>query len=33
MIILIAAVAENLALGKNNDLIWHLPKDFKRFKA
>ena len=32
MIILIAAVAENLALGKNNDLIWHLPNDFKRFK-
>jgi dihydrofolate reductase len=33
MIILIAAVAENLALGKNNDLLWHLPNDFKRFKA
>lgn len=33
MITLIAAVAENLALGKNNDLIWHLPNDFKRFKA
>lgn len=32
MTILIAAVAENLALGKNNDLIWHLPNDFKRFK-
>lgn len=32
MIILIAAVAENNALGKNNDLLWHLPKDFKRFK-
>ena len=32
MIILIAAVAENYALGKNNDLLWHLPKDFKRFK-
>ncbi len=29
---MIAAVAENNALGKNNDLIWHLPDDFKRFK-
>ena len=33
MIILIAAVANNNALGKNNDLLWHLPDDFKRFKA
>jgi len=33
MITLIAAAAENNALGKNNDLIWHLPDDFKRFKA
>lgn len=33
MIIMIAAVAENKALGKNNDLLWHLPNDFKRFKA
>lgn len=32
MIILIAAVAENNALGKNNELVWHLPDDFKRFK-
>lgn len=32
MIIMIAAVAENNALGKNNDLLWHLPGDFKRFK-
>jgi len=32
MIIIIAAVAENNALGKNNNLLWHLPKDFKRFK-
>ena len=32
MITIIAAVAENNALGKNNDLLWHLPKDFKRFK-
>ncbi|MBS7785855.1 dihydrofolate reductase [Flavobacterium sp. CYK-55] len=32
MIILIAAMAENRALGKNNQLLWHLPDDFKRFK-
>ena len=32
MITLIAAVAENNALGKNNQLLWHLPNDFKRFK-
>ena len=32
MVIIIAAVAENNALGKNNDLLWHLPNDFKRFK-
>lgn len=29
---MIAAAAENNALGKNNDLLWHLPDDFKRFK-
>jgi dihydrofolate reductase len=33
MITLIAAVAENNALGKDNKLLWHLPEDFKRFKA
>jgi dihydrofolate reductase len=32
MITLIAAVAENSALGKHNLLLWHLPDDFKRFK-
>ncbi len=32
MITLIAAAAENNALGKDNQLIWHLPDDFKRFK-
>lgn len=32
MVIMIAAVAENNALGKNNNLLWHLPNDFKRFK-
>lgn len=33
MITLIAAAAENNALGKDNALLWHLPDDFKRFKA
>lgn len=32
MIILIAAASENHALGKDNQLVWHLPDDFKRFK-
>ncbi len=32
MITLIAAAGENDALGKENDLVWHLPDDFKRFK-
>jgi len=31
-IIIIAAIAKNNTLGKNNDLIWHLPADLKRFK-
>lgn len=31
-ITIIAAAAENNALGKDNDLLWHLPDDFKRFK-
>ncbi|SDW99261.1 dihydrofolate reductase [Flavobacterium degerlachei] len=29
---MIAAASENNALGKNNELVWHLPNDFKRFK-
>lgn len=29
---MIAAIAENNTLGKNNELVWHLPNDFKRFK-
>lgn len=32
MIILIAAASTNNALGKDNELLWHLPDDFKRFK-
>jgi dihydrofolate reductase len=29
---LIVAAAENGVIGKNNDLIWHLPNDMKFFK-
>lgn len=32
MISIIVAIAENLAIGKNNDLLWHIPADLKRFK-
>lgn len=32
MITIIAAIAEQNALGKDNQLIWHLPADLKRFK-
>ena len=32
MITIIAAAGSNNELGKDNDLVWHLPKDFKRFK-
>ncbi len=32
MISIIVAVAENLAIGKNNNLLWHIPNDLKRFK-
>lgn len=32
MIILIAAADQNNALSKNNQLLWHLPNDFKHFK-
>ncbi len=31
-ITIIAAIAKNNALGKDNDLIWHLSADLKRFK-
>lgn len=33
MISIIVAVAENGAIGKDNDLIWYLSDDLKRFKA
>ena len=29
---MIAAIGKNRELGKNNDLIWHLPEDLKFFK-
>jgi dihydrofolate reductase len=32
MISIIVAIAENGAIGKNNDLLWHIPADMKRFK-
>lgn len=32
MLTIIAAAGENNELGKNNDLVWRLPDDFKRFK-
>ena len=32
MLTIIAAAGENNALVKDNDLVWHLPDDFKRFK-
>jgi len=32
MISIIVAIAENYAIGRNNDLLWHIPEDMKRFK-
>lgn len=32
IISIICAIAENRAIGKNNDLLWHIPEDFKHFK-
>ncbi|MBK0404586.1 dihydrofolate reductase [Adhaeribacter sp. BT258] len=32
MIALVVAMAENNVIGKNNQLIWHLPADLKHFK-
>ncbi len=31
-ITIIVAIAENNAIGKNNDLLWHISEDLKRFK-
>lgn len=33
MLTLIAAVATNGVIGKNNELPWHLPEDLKHFKT
>ncbi|GGK56958.1 dihydrofolate reductase [Rufibacter glacialis] len=32
MIALVVAIAENRVIGKDNQLIWHLPKDLQHFK-
>lgn len=31
-LVMIAAAGEDNALGRDNELLWHLPDDFKRFK-
>lgn len=30
---IIVACAQNMAIGKNNDLLWHISDDLKRFKT
>lgn len=32
-IAIIVAIAQNNAIGKDNQLLWHIPEDLKRFKA
>lgn len=32
MISIIVAIAENNAIGRNNDLLWHIPEDMKLFR-
>jgi len=32
MISIIVAVSDDLGIGRNNDLLWHIPEDLKRFK-
>lgn len=32
MITLIVAMAENRAIGKGNQMLWHLPEDLRRFR-
>jgi dihydrofolate reductase len=31
-ITIVVAISSNYAIGKNNQLLWHLPKDLKHFK-
>jgi len=33
IISIIVAIADNLAIGKDNQLLWHIPEDLKRFKV
>lgn len=32
MISVIVAISDDLGIGKNNDLLWNIPEDMKRFK-
>lgn len=32
-IVAIAAVADNGVIGSGTDMVWHIPEDFRRFKA
>ncbi|WGT46441.1 dihydrofolate reductase [Tessaracoccus lacteus] len=32
-IVAIAAVADNGVIGSGEDMLWHIPEDFRRFKA
>lgn len=32
-IVAIAGVADNGVIGSGDDMVWHIPEDFKRFKA
>ena len=32
MISIIVAISEDCGIGKNNDLLWNIPEDLKRFK-
>ena len=32
MISMIVAVSDDMGIGKNNELLWHIPGDLKRFK-
>ncbi|RZM29544.1 MAG: dihydrofolate reductase, partial [Pedobacter sp.] len=33
MVSMVVAIAENNAIGKDNQLLWHLPRDLKHFKT